>query len=316
MAAIACIVADWGTTNLRAWALDAEGGIADRRDSPQGLLAVQGGRFAEALAEVGSDWLPGLLPRRMPVLLSGMVGSKLGWKEAPYLALPVALDELARHLVPVELPLHAAIRIVPGVKLDDAKQPDVIRGEESQIFGALQILKGQDGVFVLPGTHSKWAIVEKGKLISFRTYVTGEVFGLLRRSGTLSQLMEGDRHDEGAFAEGVARGASADAGGLLHRLFSVRTLGLLDQMPRENLASYLSGLLIGAEMRDGLAWLRLADRAGITAGIGSPAILKSYRQALRILSGADLSILDSGDVVPPALFSIARAAGLLEGMSA
>ena len=82
-------------------------------------------------------------------------------------------------------------------------------------------------------------------------------------------------------------------------------------MPRANLASYLSGLLIGAEVRDGLAWLRLADRAGITAGIGSPAILESYRQALQILSGADLSILDSGDVMPPALFSIARAAGLL-----
>jgi 2-dehydro-3-deoxygalactonokinase len=315
LTAIACVVADWGTTNLRAWALDAQGEVADHRDSPHGLLAVEGGRFGEALAEVASGWLAGLPAGRMPVLLSGMVGSKLGWKEAPYLALPVALDELARHLVAIESPLHAAIRIVPGVKLDDAKQPDVIRGEETQIFGALQTLKGQDGVFVLPGTHSKWAIVEKGKLISFRTYMTGEVFGLLRRSGTLSQLMEGDRHDDATFAEGVARGASADAGGLLHRLFSVRTLGLLDQMPRGNLASYLSGLLIGAEVRDGLAWLRLADRAGITAGIGSPTILESYRQALRILSGAELSILDSGDVVPPALFSIARAAGLLEGMS-
>ena len=312
MAAIACIVADWGTTNLRAWALDAEGAIVDRRDSPHGLLAVHGGRFGEALAEVASGWLG----ERVPVLLSGMVGSKLGWKEAPYLALPVALDELARHLVAVQSPLHAAIRIVPGVKRDDPRQPDVMRGEETQIFGALQILKGQDGVFVLPGTHSKWAMVEKGRLINFRTYMTGEVFGLLRRSGTLSQLMDGDRHDEAAFAEGVTRGASADAGGLLHRLFSVRTLGLLDQMPRANLASYLSGLLIGAEVRDGLAWLRLADRAGITVGIGSPVILESYRQALRILSGADLAILDSGEVVPPALFSIARAAGMQEGMSA
>jgi 2-dehydro-3-deoxygalactonokinase len=312
VASIDCIVADWGTTNLRAWALDAEGSVADRRDSPHGLLAVERGRFTEVLAEVASDWLSSSPSRRMPVVLSGMVGSKLGWKEVPYLALPVALDELALHLAPVESSLHAAVRIVPGVKRDDLKQPDVMRGEETQIFGALHILKGQDGVFVLPGTHSKWAIVEKGKLISFRTYMTGEVYGLLRRSGTLSQLMEGERHDEAAFTEGVTRGASADAGGLLHRLFSVRTLGLLDQMPRANLASYLSGLLIGAEVRDGLAWLRLADRAGITTGIGSPVILESYRQAVRILSGADLAIIDSGDVVPPALFSIARAAGLLE----
>jgi 2-dehydro-3-deoxygalactonokinase len=315
VAAIACIVADWGTTNLRAWALDAEGGITDRRESPRGLLAVEGRRFAEALAEIASGWLPGSPSSRMPVLLSGMVGSKLGWREVPYLALPVALDELARHLALVESPLHAAIRIVPGVKHVDAKQPDVMRGEETQIFGALQMLKGQDGVFVLPGTHSKWAIVEKGKLISFRTYMTGEVFGLLRRSGTLSQLMDGDHHDDAAFAEGVTRGASADAGGLLHRLFSVRTLGLLEQMPRVNLTSYLSGLLIGAEVRDGLAWLRLADRAGITTGVGLPAILESYRQALRILSGADLAVIDSGDVVPLALFSIAQTAGLLTGKS-
>ena len=307
MTAIACIVADWGTTNLRAWALDAGGSLVEQRGGNQGLLAVQGGRFAEALAQVCGSWFsPGV-----PVLLSGMVGSKLGWSEVPYLAAPVALDELSRNLYQVESSLPVVVRIVPGVKLEDAEQPDVIRGEETQILGALQILGIRDGVFVLPGTHSKWALVEAGRLTSFRTYMTGEVFGLLRGSGTLSQLMQGEGQDEAAFAEGVTRGASADAGGLLHRLFSVRTLGLLDKMPRSSLASYLSGLLIGAEVRDGLAWLRIADRAGITSSIGSPAILESYRQAVKTLSGAELPALDSAAVVPLALFHMARAAGLL-----
>ena len=307
MEVIACIVADWGTTNLRAWALDSHGTVVEQRSSARGLLAVEGGRFADALAEVCGGWLAGSIP----VLLSGMVGSKLGWKEAPYLAAPLGLDELARHLCPVESPLPAVIRIVPGVRRDDEKQPDVIRGEETQILGALQALGKEDGVFVLPGTHSKWAIVEGKQLVDFRTYMTGEVFGLLRKGGTLGQMMQGDSHDPAAFGEGVLRGSSADAGGLLHRLFSVRTLGLLKQMPRTSLASYLSGLLIGAEVRDGLAWLRNKDRAGITAAIGAPAMIESYRQAVKILSGAELASLDSAELVPPALFSIARVSGLL-----
>jgi 2-dehydro-3-deoxygalactonokinase len=309
VATIACIVADWGTTNLRAWALDAEGAALDQRVGARGLLAVQGGRFAEALAEVCGGWIePGI-----PVLLSGMVGSKLGWSEAPYLAAPLVLDQLSRNLHRVESSLPVTVHIVPGVKLEDARQPDVIRGEETQIAGALQVLGIADGVFVLPGTHSKWAMVEAGRLTAFRTYMTGEVFGLLRNNGTLSQLMQGEGQDEAAFAEGVTRGASADAGGLLHRLFAVRTLGLLDKMPRSSLASYLSGLLIGAEVRDGLAWLRMADRAGITSGIGSPAMLQSYHLAVKILSGAELPALDSAAVVPPALFHMARSAGLLAG---
>jgi len=307
--AIVCIVADWGTTNLRAWALDGEGAVVDQRGGARGLLAVQGGRFAEALAEVCGGWFaPGV-----PVLLSGMVGSKLGWSEVPYLIAPVDLGELFGHLHLVESSLPVTVRIVPGVKLEDAKQPDVIRGEETQIAGALQLLGIQDGVFVLPGTHSKWAMVEAGRLTAFRTYMTGEVFGLLRNTGTLSQLMQGEGQDEAAFSEGVTRGASADAGGLLHRLFAVRTLGLLDKMPRTSLSSYLSGLLIGAEVRDGLAWLRMADRAGITSSIGSPAMLQSYHLAVKILSGADLPALDSAAVVPPALFDMARSAGLLAG---
>jgi 2-dehydro-3-deoxygalactonokinase len=307
-AAIACIVADWGTTNLRAWAMGADGSTLDQRCSPRGLMAIEGGRFSEALEEVCSDWLAGR--QRLPVVMSGMVGSKLGWKEAPYLAAPVALDGLARHLCPVEARLNAAVWIVPGVKMEESAQPEVMRGEETQILGALETMGIDDGIFLLPGTHSKWAIVEDRSLLAFRTYMTGELYGLLRRSGTLSQLMEGDEPHDAAFREGVARAKSSEALSLLHSLFSVRTLGLFDRMPRSGLASYMSGLLIGAEMQDALMWLRARGKPSLAVGIGSPGMLESYRVAA-LLCGLALSALDSAPIVTRALLSIAASAGLV-----
>jgi 2-dehydro-3-deoxygalactonokinase len=306
--AIACIVADWGTTNLRVWAMGADGVIVEQRSSPRGLMAVEGGRFCEALGEVCGDWLaasPGL-----PVVMSGMVGSKLGWKEAPYLAAPVGLDSLARHLCPVEASMPATVWIVPGVKMDEPRQPEVMRGEETQILGALEAMGIDDGIFLLPGTHSKWAIVEDRSLVAFRTYMTGELYGLLRRSGTLSQLMEGDEPHDAAFREGVARAKSSEAPSLLHSLFSVRTLGLFERVPRSGLASYMSGLLIGAEMQDAMMWLRARGKPSLAVGIGSPGMLESYRVAA-LLCGLALSTLDSAPVVTRALLSIAASAGLV-----
>ncbi len=307
-AAIACIVADWGTTNLRAWAMGADGTTLDQRRSPRGLMAVEGGRFSEALEEVCSDWLASR--QRLPVVMSGMVGSKLGWKEAPYLGAPVALDGLARHLCPAEVRLNTTVWIVPGVKMDEPVQPEVMRGEETQILGALEAMGIDDGIFLLPGTHSKWAIVEDRSLVAFRTYMTGELYGLLRRSGTLSQLMEGDEPYDAAFREGVARANSSEAPSLLHSLFSVRTLGLFERVPRSGLASYMSGLLIGAEMQDALMWLRARGKPRLAVGIGSPGMLESYRLAA-LLCGLELSTLDSAQVVTRALLSIAASAGLV-----
>ena len=307
-AAVACILVDWGTTNLRAWAMGAEGTMIERRDSPRGLLAVEGGRFAEALMEVCGNWLAGR--ERLPVIMSGMVGSKLGWKEVPYLAAPVALDELGGHLSPIEAPQTVAARIVPGVRLDDPAQPEVMRGEETQILGALQELGIDDGVFLLPGTHSKWAVVEGRRLAAFRTYMTGEIYSLLRCAGTLCQLMEGEGADDDAFRQGVRRAQSAEAGNLLHSLFSVRTLGLLDRLPRRDLAGYMSGLLIGAELQDGLTWLGARGKPSKVVGIGSPDMLKAYDMAAG-LCGLGFNRLDSATVTPRALMSIALSAGLL-----
>jgi 2-dehydro-3-deoxygalactonokinase len=315
---IAAVVADWGTTNLRAWAMAADGTIVDQRSGGRGLLAVEGGRFAEALSDICADWLAGADSvrgaGRPAVVMSGMVGSKLGWREVPYLAAPVRLDELARHLYRIASFTDAAVWIVPGISRDDPAQPEVMRGEEAQILGALQILGTDDGMFLLPGTHAKWAIVEGRRLVDFRTYMTGELYGLLRRSGTLSQLMpapaDGEVRDADAFRRGVERVRSPDAGNLLHGLFGVRTLGLFDRLPRAGLASYMSGLMIGAEIEDGRRWLRSKGKTDAAMAIGSPDVVAAYGMAASLL-GFELRALDNAVVLPSALLSIARAAGLL-----
>ena len=306
--AIACVVADWGTTNLRAWAMAPDGAVLAARDGGRGLLGVEDGRFAEALAALCGDWLSPA--GRMPVLMSGMVGSKLGWKEAPYLAAPVALGDLARQLCFVGDIPGAGIWIVPGVRLEDEAQPEVMRGEEAQILGALRTLHRDGGVFLLPGTHAKWAIVEGGRLTVFRTYMTGELYGLLRGAGTLGQLMEGDAPDLAAFRRGVMRSRAPDAANLLHSLFSVRTLGLLGGLARRSLASYLSGLLIGAEMEDGARWLQGRGVTRPLVLIGSPEMMKTYGEAAVICALA-FETVESGAVLPSALLLLARAAGLL-----
>jgi 2-dehydro-3-deoxygalactonokinase len=307
-ATMACVLADWGTTNLRVWAVRPDRTIEGPRISKMGLLAVQGGRFGEALAEVCGDWLAG--SKSAPVVMCGMVGSKLGWKEVPYLPTPVPLGDLGRHLCIIEAPFPGTVAIVPGVMMDDQTQPEVMRGEESQILGAMQALGIRNGVFLLPGTHSKWALIDHGNLVSFRTYMTGEVFGLIRRSGTLSQLMEGDAHDDAAFQRGVRFARSTDAGNLLHALFSVRTLGLLGRISREGLASYLSGLLIGAELSDGMAWLQARGISGLAAAIGTPAMLVAYQLAASVYE-LRMVALDSAAILPQALLSIATTAGMV-----
>jgi 2-dehydro-3-deoxygalactonokinase len=198
------------------------------------------------------------------------------------------------------------------VALDDGVKLDVMRGEECQILGALLQSDKEDGVFILPGTHAKWVQVRAGRIVGFRTYMTGEIFGLLRQSGTLSQLMGGDTADDEAFHKGVIQAQQPDAGNLLHSLFSVRTLGLFDRLPRSALASYMSGLLIGAEIRDAIGWLGPRSATDNITAIGSPALLHAYQLAATSL-GVNMVCEDNAEVLPGALLFLAKAAGLSSG---
>lgn len=288
---------DWGTTNRRAWLLDADGECVAEVADDQGVLASQG-RFEAALAE-----LLAMLPdpgAGTPVVMSGMVGSTLGWREAPYVDAGLPLEDLGQHLVRVDAPsIGRPVAIVPGVRTQLPAAIDVMRGEETQLLGAVA-LGHRDGWFVLPGTHSKWAEVRDGRLTGFRTYMTGELFALLSAQGTLAAASRDPVPSPDAFAAGVA--AAAD-GALSNALFGARARVVTGQMLPAHTASYLSGVLMGAEWHDERrAW---GDRPPAqVAVIGSPTLAEGHAAAATVM-GVRLDILSPRDVQLAALRHLA-----------
>jgi len=238
------IAVDWGTSNFRAFRLDAMGRIVDRRSSPTGILTVERNGFAELLTSQVGDWLSAGETR---ILLCGMIGSREGWAETKYINCPVTIEDLAAAVVAIPFGPAKAL-LIPGVAAKDGSGfPEVMRGEETEAIGAIDAFGGS-GTVCLPGTHSKWVQLRDGAMDGFQTCMTGEVYSALRRCTILSSIMSPNATiDESAFLRGVER--SSNEGGLLHHLFSVRTLGLVDQLNGETSSSYLSGLLIGHEVR-------------------------------------------------------------------
>jgi 2-dehydro-3-deoxygalactonokinase len=270
---------DWGTSSLRAFRLAPDGRILERMAAPRGIMHVERGQFAQALQEAIGPWLAAGETR---VLLSGMVGSRQGWQEARYLPCPAAPADIAAALVPVPF-VSARVFLVPG--LSDAGPggtPEVMRGEETQIVGVIERLQG-DAVACLPGTHSKWARIEAGRIAGFATYLSGEAFSALREGTILGRMMRDGPTDLAAFDQGVAR--SGDAGHLLHHLFGVRTLGLFGRLTDAASGSYLSGLLIGHEAR------AARPPGGVVHIIGSAALSALYARALSAC-GTDVVIED------------------------
>jgi 2-dehydro-3-deoxygalactonokinase len=243
MTAAALVAVDWGTSSLRGALLDARGQVIAERAAPRGILTVVPGTFPAVFAELFGDWMG----QAGHALICGMAGSRQGWAEAPYCPAPAALADLAARLHWV---LPGRVGIVPGVTCDMHGVPDVMRGEETQVIGSLRITGLQDATLVLPGTHSKWVQVRGGAIAGFRTFMTGEIFALLAQHSILARTLQDDGGvlDEEAFRVGV-RHARDHAAGLLHGAFSARTLSLFDRLPAAAGRSYLSGLVIGEELR-------------------------------------------------------------------
>jgi len=270
----ALIGIDWGTTAFRAYRIDASGVVRDRLESDLGIRNVAPGGFEAVLSGQIGDWLDADGP--CPVLMAGMVGSRQGWHETPYCPLPAGLADIAGALVPVAEVGSCPVAIVPGVARADGAMPDVMRGEETQILGALEETGRSGGRLVLPGTHSKWATAEDGGIRHFATYMTGEIFGALCNHTILGSLMsERDRFHAGGFERGLDDGhASGGPGALLHRVFGARTRGLFSETEPEALADYLSGILIGAEFADAAG-----DIGADIAIIGASGLAERYRIA-------------------------------------
>jgi 2-dehydro-3-deoxygalactonokinase len=259
------IAVDWGTSALRGARLDEAGKVLEEKSAPLGILNVPNGDFAGVFAAQFSSWME--VGARC--LISGMAGSRQGWAEAPYVACPAGPDELSRHLHWIE---RDRIALVPGLSDRQGDVPDVMRGEEVQIFGAMRLAGLADGLFVLPGTHSKWATVCGGKVTGFRTFMTGEVYGLFAQHSILARTLDANTPlDEAAFRRGVARAGTGES--LLNSAFGVRALALFDRLSPAQSASYLSGLLIGEEIG------RQALPTEVIV-IGASALVERYALAL------------------------------------
>lgn len=234
---------DWGTTQLRAYRIGADGTILATRTEPKGIMAVPPERFEAVLEEVIGDWLS---QDPEPFLLSGMVGSRQGWLEVPYVACPAYPTSLAKSLTPVSCGGKSGY-ICPGLSCLDAHGvPDVLRGEEVQVFGGLAMAPDPPSLVCHPGTHSKHVRVQDGGVRQFATHMTGELFGLLCDHSILGRTMEPGPTDWDAFDDGVLR--ARQAGGLLHHLFGARTRVLMSKLSPGSEADYLSGMLIGHEI--------------------------------------------------------------------
>jgi len=272
------IAVDWGASSLRLYRLDADGALLERRRRDAGALASRG-RFGEVLAEALAGWDDPL------VLMCGMVGGRGGWHEMPYLDCPAGNGELARHMQRIAPPGFEGreLWLVPGLR-DTASDavPDVMRGEETQLAALLDALPEGVHRACLPGTHSKWVTIRDGRVQRIATAMTGELYAVLRTHSILGALMPADdgRFDGGAFDLGLHR--SADAGGLLHHLFGVRTTALFGQVPEYALPSYLSGLLIGHELRASGLFSQVPRPAQVHL-VGSERLLASYAHALTAL---------------------------------
>lgn len=276
---------DWGTTYRRAYALDSDGNCVAEMADTDGALACKG-RFPEALDAALTE----LQLAPASVLMSGMVGSALGWLEVPYVSEAIPLQDLGHHLAAVRTLQGSVAYLVPGYCVRNAQGlPDVMRGEETQLLGAWA--QGHEsGWFVLPGTHSKWVQLDRGRVVQLRSYMTGELFDLLGRHGTLAAATgtATSEWDNAAFAEGVHY---AGQRALSHQLFGCRARVVSKDMQAGSTRAYLSGLLIGTELKDVLQD-PLAQTPQTFKLIGSPLLARLYQDAASVL-GVRFDILDA-----------------------
>ena len=263
------IAVDWGTSSLRAWAMDAEGQDLDRTSSDQGMGKLTPIEFEPTLIALITPWL--VNNSQTDVISCGMVGAKQGWVEAPYQSAPcLPLTNLVK--APAVDP-RLNVQIIGGVSQE--KPADVMRGEETQIAGFQKLNPNWDGVICLPGTHTKWVQMSAGEIVSFQTFMTGEIFALLSTSSVLRHSVNSDEWDQTIFGEAVDEAMSRPEA-IAARLFGLRAGNLLNDLSNTSAKSRLSGLLIGAELAASKPyWLGQP-----IAIIGSKSISEGYATAL------------------------------------
>ncbi len=301
----ALIGIDWGSSSFRAYLVAGDGAVLDEISSADGVSTVARDAFAATMRRLIGGWLdahPGL-----PIVASGMVGSRHGWREAPYVRCPAEPRDIAKNLVAVQAG-DREVHLAPGLSCEDANgEPDVMRGEEVEILG---ISDSGGRLIVLPGSHSKWAVVERGRVERFKTFVTGELFAAIKDhtlAGAFARAAKGQA-SRSAFALGVRRGAAAGEGkgsGLLGALFGARSLPLMGKLAEDDAGEYLSGLLVGTEIAE--ARRLFSNEEPHVAG--AETLVKRYLAAFEALG--EKARPASPRAAARGLFILARNAGFL-----
>lgn len=298
MSAPAYAIVDWGTSSFRSWVLDNSGGVLNSDKTGQGMSTVNREDFPSVLE---ASMVRQAVPLSTPIVICGMAGAAQGWVEAPYAEIPTQLHDIHQFAVK---PTNTArdVWIIPGLAQRSVTEPDVMRGEETILYGAMLLGNG-DGVFCMPGTHSKWAFVIDGRVESFQTSMTGEVFALLVRHSTLTPFVSldvGCLAHEKAFGDAV-REALDKPHQILRSLFSVRSEPLLfGALQAGERTARLSGLLIGLE----IAGLRGRSFDHVML-ISSGEISDVYCAALKV-AGMTFEVLDSEALVQAGLTQYAK----------
>jgi 2-dehydro-3-deoxygalactonokinase len=293
------IALDWGTSSLRAYLLAEAGAVIEEVAFPWGIMATPDGDFAKALEKATGAWR--LRQPELPMIAAGMIGSAQGWREIPYVACPAGEEELVAAATGQWNEGRAILPIIPGLALG-GDIPGVMRGEETQIVGALALAPhlAENAMLVLPGTHSKWVTVRHGKIERFTTYLTGELFAVLSKHSILGRpaqdartKSENERHALSwqAFDQGVMAISQDPARGLSPLLFSTRSLVLSGRLSASASLDYLSGLLLGEELRCALAE-RATKNAAPLALIGEKALCERYLRALTLFGITDVPVIE------------------------
>ncbi len=297
----ALIGVDWGTSSFRAFLMDRAGALLDMKESDQGILHVQDHAFEAVLMGHIGRWLEA---GPLPVVISGMITSRNGWLETPYVELPAGADKLAGNVQSLETASGLRLDFISGLTTRNNGVPDVMRGEETQIVGA--VADGlHDGVVVMPGTHSKWLMLSDGVIDRYATFMTGEIFAALRSHTILGKLMTAGPQSPESFLRGVAETKSSGTE-LLHTVFSARTRALFGELAENETSDYLSGLLIGAEIQGAIALFGKPPRVWL---VGRSDLVERYEMAL---DGVGIETGRTRDhIAALGQHAIARARGLI-----
>ncbi|MDG1641236.1 2-dehydro-3-deoxygalactonokinase [Klebsiella huaxiensis] len=258
------IAVDWGSTQLRGW-LIRNGQCVETKQLPLGVTRLNGQLPEEVFQQHLAPWRG---PEKLPVLMAGMIGSDAGWQSVPYLPCPAAIDAPGQQLFAVA----EGVWIIPGLKIEQAGEYNVMRGEETQLLGAWQLAPAE--CYVMPGTHCKWVQAERGVVRHFATAMTGELHHLLMTQSLLGKGLTAQLPDDAAFELGLEKGLAQPS--LISELFVARAARVLGALAATSVSDYLSGLLIGAEV----AILGQRYRASTVTLVGDPALNARYRRVM------------------------------------